>query len=198
MKSFQASLQNGRQATIPMTITRNFRLNPSTSSADSTIPVAVGFHRSVRSVLATRKLSSNINNASADEFVAETLAGLKNYYFQVGSQRFPRNKVIETQNDTSSGAPSAEHYMQALCSIDNTWPHMNAVTHSGTNTSQFLYYNFASNRSFGAGIPSEDGQLVKNLSHNSAPSATDMDLFLSIDAVMKLDASDISISTQEF
>ncbi len=79
LKSFQASLSGGRQATIPMTITRNFRLNMSTASAEHSIPVQVGFHRSLRSVLATRKLSSNINTNSADEFNAETLAGLKSY-----------------------------------------------------------------------------------------------------------------------
>ncbi len=88
--------------------------------------------------------------------------------------------------------------MQALVSLDNTWPHMNAVTHADTNTGEFIYYNFASNRSFGAGVPTEDGQIVVNLAHNSAPAATDMDLFLSIDAVLKIDASDVSVSSQDF
>ena len=198
LKSFQQTLLAGREGVIPITTIRNFRVSPSTTTADQTIPVSVGFHRSVRSFLATQKLTSNINSSSADEFALETLNGLKEYYVQIGSRRFPRNYTIKTQNSTASGAPTAEHYMQALCSLDNTWPHMNAVAHSGTNTGQFIYYGFSSNRGFGSGEPSEDGQIILNLTYNSAPSAAYMDLFLHIDGVLKIGASDVSFSTVDF
>lgn len=197
IKQFQASLSAGRQATIPMTIIRAFKTQPSTSSSEQALQLQCGFHRSLRSVLAVRKLSSNINSTSADEFNVDTLAGLKEYYFQIGSQRWPRNCTIKTQNDVSVSAPCAEHYMQMLTSLDNTFPHLNAVAHSGTNTGQAIYYNFASNRSFGQGVPIEDGTLTINLSHNSSPSATDMTVFLAIDAVLKIDVSDVSFTTQD-
>ena len=198
LKTFQQSLLSGREATVPMTTIRNYRIAPSTASADQTIPVSCGFHRSVRSMLATQKLTSNINNSAADEFSLETLNGLKEYYVQVGSRRFPRNFTIKTQNASASGAPTAEHYMQALCSLDNTFSQMNAVDHAGTNTGQFIYYQWASNRGFGTGEPSEDGQITLNLNYNSAPSASYMDLFLHIDGVLKIGASDVSFSTVDF
>ena len=197
LKSFQQSLTSGREATIPLTAVRNFRLAPSTSSAEQTIPVSVGFHRSVRSILGVQKLQSVVNVSTADEFNSETLNGLKEYYVQIGSRRFPRNFSIKTNNAASSGSISAEHFMQALCSLDNTYSHMSAPDVTA-NTGQMVYYQFASNRGFGAGEASEDGQITVNLNYNSSPTAAWMDLYLHLDGVLRIGATDVSFSTVDF
>ena len=135
---------------------------------------------------------------SADEFASETLNGLKEYSIEIGSTRWPKNSTIKCQNVVASGVPSAEHFMQAICSLDNTFAHMNAVTHSATNTGQFVYYNFCSNRSFASGVPIEDGKIHLVQVYNSAPTDSTMDVFLHLDAILRFDSIDFEVSTTKF
>ena len=194
---FKKGLDAGRVAKMPISITRNYKLTPSTASSEQTLDISCGFHRSLRSVLGVQKLSTNISNVNADEFALLTNNGLKSFYFQIGSQRWPRNAVINVQNTSSSGPLSGEQAMMALCDIENDYPNM-ACADVTQNTEQMIFYPFASNPHFGSGEAVQDGKVILNLAYNVSPTSCTLSVFAKIDAIVNIDATNITLNTVDF
>ena len=196
LKQFQGTLASGKKGSITMVKTRNVRLNPS-ALTDQEQSLQIGFLRSLRSVLGITRKSTSWLSATTDSFELDTANLMSSYYFKVGSDRYPRNKVINTNNGTS-GTVDAEPLMQSICALDNSYAHFNAVDVTA-NTANYIYFNWASSPAIGSGIPVEDGKIDFHHTYYAAPAATEyIDVFFFYDAILSFDASSISLNEKEF
>jgi hypothetical protein len=195
LQAYQSSLASGKFAKMALQLVRNMRLTPS-ATTEQEANLFTGVLRSLRSVIGVNRLTASFG-AGADTFASFDNEDLRNYYFQIGSNRYPRNKAIECAN-ASGVIVQSEHLMQALCSVDNTYSHFNQPD-SYASVSDYIFFNWASNPSLGSGAIVEDGNLTLVRSFVSAPTTTSTtDLFLIYDAVLKFNATDFSLDTKEF
>ena len=197
MKSFQSTLESGNTAHIPLHITRNVKLAPTTTT-DQTNIMNIGFYKSLRSFFGVFRESTSINSATTDSFKLNSLNGLKQYSVRVGSNKYPRNFDIGTTYSITSATVRPEFLMQSLVSMDNSYAHFNAVDPT-SNTNNYIYYNWASNESPGSGIATEDGSITLNHIYHTAPGGTETySFFFLIDGVLKISAVDCSLDVRNY
>ena len=188
--NFMSGISGGRSAQIPMQLVRNVRFKPSTLTQQET-NLHIGQLKSLRQIMGVCRESTSINSSSTDSYALDALNALNSYYYMVGSDRYPQNKEIFTNNAIASGSVDPESVMQMLVSLDNTYAWLNPQ--SGSNSfaddkdNVFAPYTFASNRSIGAGVMTSDGFIQLIHKYNSAPAGTEtVDLFIVYDAILKL------------
>lgn len=198
LQSFIAGMSKGSVAHIPLQLTKNIRVSPGTTDSQRS-QLHTGFLRSIRSITGVCRVAASLNNPAVDANNSFTSNNLKQYYFEIGSTRYPRNKVIKATNSTSFAAPSPENIMMAICSLDNTFPHFNQ-TDITQNTDQMVYYNWASNRGFGSGISSEDGIITFNHDYNNVGTvgSETMDFWLNYDADLRIGAAGVALDNRSF
>lgn len=195
LQSYQSALSSGKWAKMPLQLCRNMRVSPS-ATTEQEVNLFTGVLRSLRSLIGVNRLTASFGS-SADTFNSFDNEDLRNYYFQIGSNRYPRNKPIECAN-ASGVIVQSEHLMQALCSVDNTYSHFNQPD-SYASASDYIFFNWCSNPSLGSGAIVEDGNLTLVRSFVSAPATTSItDLFLIYDAVLKFNATDFTLDAKEF
>lgn len=196
LRDFQQTLMSGKKGSIPMIKTKSLRLQPS-AITDQEQSLQIGFLRSLRSVIGITRESTSIDSATTDAFELDTNNFMSSYYFKVGSERYPRNKVIGTINNTA-GAVDPEAIMQSLVALDNTYAHLNALSVTA-NTANYIYFSWATNPKLGAGIPVEDGKIDFHHSYLTAPGGTEtMDLFVNYDCLLEFDATSIQLNEKSF
>jgi hypothetical protein len=194
LRAYQNSLASGKWARMHLQLTKNIRISPSATTEQES-NMLLGVHRSLRSVLGINRLTASFG-AAADSFNSDSNEGLKSYYFQIGSNRYPRNKAVECS--VNSGPVQVENMMMALCSLDNTYGHFNQPDGALT-TSNYIYFNWASSPTLGSGVILEDGTLNLVRSYNSAPATTSItDLFFVYDALFRFNAIDVYLDSKEF
>ena len=191
--NFMAGISGGRAAQIPMQLVRNVRFKPSTLTQQET-NLHIGQLKSLRQIMGVCRESTSINSSSTDSYALDALNGLNSYYYMIGSNRYPQNKEIYTNNAVASGAVDPESVMQTLVSLDNNYSWMNPFNGSNVyadgKDNIFAPYTFASNRSIGAGAMTSDGFITLVHKYNSAPAGTETaDLFIVFDAVLRLGAT---------
>ena len=195
LQSYQSALSSGKWAKMPLQLVRNMRVSPS-ATTEQEVNLFTGVLRSLRSVIGVNRLTASFAS-NADTFNSFDNEDLKSYYFQIGSNRYPRNKAIECVN-ASGVIVQSEHLMQALCSVDNTYSHFNQPD-SYASASDYIFFNWCSNPSLGAGVIVEDGNLTLIRSYQTAPASTSItDLFLVYDSVLKFNATDFMLDSKEF
>jgi hypothetical protein len=195
LQQFNSKLSSGQKAQVPLQVVRNIRISPSATTQQET-PINLGFFKSLKQVMSINRSASTLSTQGTDSFAVDTLDKLKSYYWRVGSERYPKNFAIECNNLVSTGAVKIEQQMMALCSLDNTYAHYNSTGFSDTDSYQF--YNWASNSSFGSGIPVEDGVINFAHEYSSAPTATDVyDMWFFVDGVLSISFEDVSMDFKD-
>ena len=191
--NFMAGISGGKSASVPLQIVRNVRFKPTTLTQQET-NLHIGQLKSLRQIFGVCRESTSINSSSTDSYALDALNALNSYYYMIGSERFPQNKEIFTNNAVASGAVDPESVMQTLVGLDNTYGWMSPFAGSNLYADDkdciFAPYTFASNRSIGAGMATSDGFIQLVHKYNSAPAGTETaDLFIVYDAMLKLGAS---------
>lgn len=191
--NFMAGISGGRSAQIPMQLVRNVRFKPSTLTQQET-NLHIGQLKSLRQIFGVCRESTSINTATTDSYALDALNALTSYYYMVGSERYPQNKEIFTNNAVASGAVDPESVMQTLVSLDNTYAWLNPFNGSNVfadgKDNIFAPFTWASNRAIGSGVMTSDGFITINHKYNSAPAGTEtVDMFIVYDAMLKLGAT---------
>jgi hypothetical protein len=196
LKSFQESLQGGSEAKLPLTCIRQFKIPVRSAGISQEDIVSVGYLKSVRSVIGSHRVDTEAA-AGATAFCRDNLNNLGSYYWQVGSQRYPKNKevrVFDSSATTGSAATSNEELMLSLCSIDNTYAHLNVPASKTTGAA--VFFNFSSSNQHGSGVAIPDGQLRWTKTHGIAPLTTGTtELYVAYDALLRISAADVAIDT---
>ena len=191
LQQYQKSLEAGGEPVLPLQVVRSVNYSPTSSTSQDAI-VSVGYLKSLRSVMGTFRTSAAAGNNTA--FGADNLNGLTEYYFQIGTTRYPLNKTIKA--NAAATSPNAENLMQALCSVDNTFVHMNAVSITAT-TGAVVYFNWCPSPSFGNGVAVEDGQVRVLQTYSSVTSTSGTFLFYwTFDSLLKISASSITVDSK--
>lgn len=201
LKSFQASLDSGNVAKIPVQLTRQIRSIPNSSTQQEQV-LYTGFKKSLQSILTSTRSSTLGWASTTDAYSSFTNNNLKGVFYKVGSDRYPRNFSINCQTSATSGSVSPEALMQLECSIDNSYSSLNNPTAGSfltDNTNWTNYYLF-NGRSFGAGVPVSDGTIAINCEYNSAgPASTSVytDHMITTDAVIKISSTMVVLDEQD-
>ena len=199
--SFMGGISGGKSASIPLQVVRNVRFKPSTLTNQET-NLHIGQLKSLRQIWAISREATSINSSSTDSFALDSLNALNSYYYMIGSERFPQNKEIYTNNAVASGAVDPESVMQSLVSLDNTYswlsPFAGSNAYADNKDCLFAPFTFSSNRSLGAGVATSDGFIQLVHKYSSGPAGTEtIDAFIVYDAVLKLGAT-IELDAKNF
>ena len=190
LQETQKMLMSGASQKLPLVLIRNVRSSPS-GITDEEKSIHLGLVQSLRSVIGTFRTDAILNGANGDSF-RDSVGGLESYAFRIGSTTYPKNKRVGCSTE-NAGASDPESLMQAICSLDNTYPHFLAKRPS-ENGEGYVYYNFASNASVGSGVAVSDGILVNDFKYHTAPATTtSMDAFYHYDAYLLISAEEISV-----
>lgn len=194
LRDLSASLAAGNVAKIPMSCIKHVRWSP-TATASQNVNLSVGYIKSLRNVLQVARLTSIEDTESADAFNNFTGDAIKNYHWEIGSQRYPKNREIGAQQTVASGSPDPEFLMQQLISVDNSYPLMDCQAIDG-NTQNAILFNWATN-GFGSGVPVSDGLVTFVSEHNSSRATTTRyDAWFNFDAVLRVSAADVQIDSR--
>jgi hypothetical protein len=199
LSQVQNAFSQGQTMKIPFEQIRSFNLRPNTSLQQNLI-MNVGVVDSIRSFLMTSRLTGSVNTNTTDAFALYTNGGLDNYFFNINGTRFPQNYAVSCKNSNDSTASiSAEQLIMAMSSVDNDFSQLNSYNYvsganAGTNINEFVYYYFATNRSFGSGIETRDGVIDIQLNYSSAPVATTViNCFVSHDSILEISQNTVSV-----
>ena len=189
LSAVQASLNGGRQMSIPLNIKRSYRSSLA-ATTQQVINLSLPVCDSITGVLITQRENSVMDSATNDEFANYTNNALKEYYFESSGKRYPQNFPVRSCNTVSNGPIEVQNIaFGSLFDVNNSFT-MNADIVSGstaTNVEQCILYNFVSNSHFGNGIKSNDGRLGVNLSYYTAPDGTEnIVIYIAMDAILSI------------
>lgn len=201
LQQVQSAFASGSSMKLPFEQIRSFSSKLSTNAQQALI-FNVGVADSVRSFVSTQRLSTSINSASSDSFNNFTLNNQNYYFFNVSGRRLPSNFYAQCGNVVGDTAYSiaSENAMLLCASVDNDFSQLNwnqsvdtTNSQSVSNTQQFIFYPFASSRSFGSGIKTSDGIVEYNMSFSTSPAGTETaNTFISLDGIIEISSSSVS------
>jgi hypothetical protein len=192
---YNNKMNSGYVAKIPIKLVTNYRSTP-TDVLDQTTIINTRYHQSLRDVVHIEKLNSVVGSMTTDEFQSETLNKLARYSYSIGSRPFPKMNMIRCNNDPALGPVSPEYIMQQMCAIDNSYASYDCPTAITANSSESTGYCFASNLSFGAGVPISDGILTMNRVYGATPSPSVLDTFITYDAVLSISNQGVRVDSE--
>lgn len=169
---------------IPLQLTKNLSTTL-TNSSTQTVRVQCGFLSSLNSITNVIRKVSDVGTATVssikDTFLTNT-AELKDYYFMINSQRYPKNKSITVADP--------ENLIQLLAAFNTGYSQISPFS----ATTAFTHFSFESNGNFASGIPINDGYISIECSFTTSPTAGDIiDTFLEYSAVLVIDQNTVSL-----
>lgn len=201
MSQFNSKLSSGGKASMPLQIIRNLRISPSATTEQTSV-INLGFFKSLKQVSGVQRSAATLSTKATDSFANDNLTA-KSYYWQIGSERYPKNFEIQCNSDPAYGAVRIENQMQAICSLDNTYGHFSAsqpISSAGavSGKDDYVFYNWASNPSFGSGVPVEDGVVNFVHSYNTAPADTDSyDFFFQVEGKLSIGYDSVDVDFKD-
>ena len=192
MKEFQASLEAGRFANIPIVATKSYQtvLNASTAQ---TVDINCGFLQSLKSIMATQRVASVFNSVASDLFNNDTHAGLKKWSVQVGSSKYPLNMDINVSNDVSVATPDPTGLALAVAALSSHATGFDNKTAQADNKDCFLYYNWSLD--YNNGVSVSDGKVTLTLDYNTSPTVGNvLDVYAQCDALIQIGSGEIILN----
>ena len=196
LSKYMHSISNGREAKIPITLTRCFPITPNTNLTESDYVIPVGFIKSLRSITTVMKPTSSMTTTS-DEFANEGLLGLAEYQYRIGSFTYPRNKRVLCRNVPANGTVSSEGLMMASLGAGHSYTGMNAVNLT-QEVGSFIHYDFTSNPSFGSGVVVSDGTITWSTKWDTVPPSAVAHIFIEYDAVVHISSEAVNVVSSDF
>jgi len=187
MKEAQDELSKNNLLRIPIKINKTITYTP-TADLTQNKTMAVGYLGSLDKVALVHRTASTLTTKSTDAF-AHKNADLLEAFFQVGSQRYPKNTPIYCNNATGA-VKSPEQFMQRI--VDCEWA-CDFSDNIDSNLNSGLVYNFQKTKGLKSGIALEDGQIIVNARYKSDPSSFTVDMFVEASGTILVSLNDLII-----
>jgi len=189
LKEVSQGLAAGNSLKIPLQLTKNFT-NLLSIATEQSINLSPGYLSSMNSLTNVYRTTATVNAASTDSFKS-TVAKVKNFYMNVDSARYPRNKPINIKN--SAGNEDPEFIYQLLASQNTSVALIEAPKAA---ISDVLHFSWKSNSSFNSGIPLNNGKISLEMQFSAAPAVNDiLCSFIDYDCYLTISLSDVTLVT---
>ena len=185
LQELSSTLGKGNALKIPLQLTKTYN-NQLTEATNRSIRIQPGYLSSLNSLTNVYRLAAAANGTAEVDSFLSNITKIQEYYINVNSQRYPRNKAIK-------GGADNEFLYQMLASFNTSISSLNATTAA---VSDVLHYSFQSNNQWASGISLNNGDLSVEITFNDAPAANDLiTSVLSYSAMLLISGADVQILT---
>jgi hypothetical protein len=185
LMDIQRGLSSGNSLKIPYEAVMSITQDYPNATYNST-KLQVGYKESVNQLLFFIRDKTYVNAAGYDTFKCSKLETITDFYTELNSQRYPRNKAVQIAD--------GESLVQTLSSVGTSNELLNVVYQKPKALDRsFGSYTFKSSPSYASGVPAADGLITLNF-NGTATANLRLDVFTTYSAMINVDSNTAIVS----